>query len=148
MAHVSISQQDQRIGNIEKENIHLRETLEVYAGQIERNTKILHQVITGLFDRHILYQGDTLDYFVNKLHGAPTHNDFELVYPTTRQGNEHEKRLTDLEKHVEELDKEVHHLWVEKDERLTAIEDRLLQLEEQIDAMEQRQIEKYGLTIQ
>jgi TolA-binding protein len=110
------------IESIQKENTELRHIIAVHAGQIERNTQVIYQLLGGLFNQR--NQVSILESHKNSLFGGDDDIDIKkgeindnVIWPTTRQGDEHEARIKFLE-------------------------DRLRQLEEQVDRMESRQWEK------
>ena len=122
-----------RLAELEKENRELRHIIAAHAGQIERNTQALYVLYGGLYNQK--EQKNVLYGHVNYLFGtsaaastsaaaagdedadSESDDDVEDIWPTTRQGDEHEK-------------------WLKKSE------ERLRCLEEQVVAMEKRQLEK------
>ena len=113
---------------LQKENIELKQIIAAQAGQIERNTQAIYCLYGGLYNQ--TNQKNTLKIHLNDLFGTSeagtsaaedddsgSDDDEEDIWPTTRQGDEQEKRLKESE-------------------------ERLRCLEEQVDAMEKRQLEK------
>jgi hypothetical protein len=120
-----------RLAELEKENRELRHIIAAHAGQIERNTQALYGLYGGLYNpkeqKHVL-NGHLISLFGTSAAAASavaddedadseSDDDDEDIWPTTRQGDEHEK-------------------WLKKSE------ERLRCLEEQVVAMEKRQLEK------
>jgi hypothetical protein len=118
-----------RLAELEKENSELRHIIAAHAGQIERNTQALYGLYGGLYNQR--EQKNVLNGHLISLFGTSTaasaeeddddadseSDDDEDIWPTTRQGDEHEK-------------------WLKKSE------ERMRCLEEQVAAMEKRQLEK------
>ena len=124
-----------RLAELEKENSELRHIIAAHAGQIERNTQALYGLYGGLYNQREqknVLNGHLISLFGTS--GADTGtgtsgeeeddddadseiDDDEDIWPTTRQGDEHEK-------------------WLKKSE------ERMRCLEEQVAAMEKRQLEK------
>ena len=60
----------------------------------------------------------------------------EDIWPTTRQGDQHEERFNGVDEKFQE-----------RDEQLTLMEARLREMEAKINAMEQKQMERLGLNM-
>ena len=130
--------------SIRKDNADLRNIVAAHAAQIERNKHAICQLFGGLYNP--TQQKRILKEHLNLLMGASDDDESdddesdddesddddngvegaepleENIWPTTRQGDEHEKRLKESE-------------------------ERLHQLEVQIALAEKRQLEKYGLNM-
>ncbi len=138
--------------SINKDNKELRAILAVQEGQIERNTSVLKQLIYGLF--HQGNQKGMIKHHMNRLLGVVEKEtiDEESIWPTTRQADKHEDRLTALEEKLEKreeemavLEENLAHIFRERDEQLTEIELRLGDMEMKINAMEKQQLERLGM---
>lgn len=116
-----------RLAELEKENTELRHIIAAHAGQIERNTQALYGLYGGLYnqkEQKNVLNGHLISLFGTSAAAAEEDGDTdseidddEDIWPTTRQGDEHEK-------------------WLKKSE------ERMRCLEEQVAAMEKRQLEK------
>ena len=113
--------------SILKDNAELRQIIAAYAGQIERNKAAICQLFGGLYNP--IEQKRILNEHLNTLIGCEEEDDDDAsdisdddedIWPTTRQGDEHSKRLKESE-------------------------ERLRILAEQVAAMEKRQLEKLAL---
>ena len=108
------------IESIQKENTELRHIIAAHAGQIERNKQVIFQLLGGLFNQRsqsIILQSHLCSLFGEDSIYKNEVSSQELIWPTTRQGDEHE-------------------------ERIKYLEDKLRRLEEQVARMESRQWEK------
>lgn len=114
-----------QLADLQKENVELKKIIAAHADQIARNTQAVCQLYGGLYNQ--TRQKQVLKGHLKSLLGPNAleddsesesdDEDDEDIWPTTRQGDENEKRLKDSE-------------------------ERLRRLEEQIAAMEKRQLEK------
>ncbi len=106
----------------------LKKIVVAQAAQIERNTKTIYQLLGGLYNQQT--QSQQLTRTIAGLHGSSSNYESdddessddddvgnEDIWPTTRQGDEHEERLKEMEA-------------------------RFKKLEEQVTAMEQRQAQR------
>ena len=99
--------------SIRKDNAELREILSAYAGQIERNKDAICQLYGGLYNP--ANQKRILNEHLNTLIGAPMDeesdddisDDDEDIWPTTRQGDEHERRLRETEEKLQQMEIQV-----------------------------------------
>ena len=147
-----------RFEELENQNKELRVIMAVQSGQIERNKEALEQLFGGLF--HQTNQKGMIKYHMNRLLGVveKEYIDEESIWPTTRQADKHEERLTALEDKIEKREEELTtqlavleetltQIFRERDEELTDIELRLQEMENKINAMEKRQLERLGLNM-
>jgi hypothetical protein len=114
-----------QLADLQKENFELKKIIAAHADQIARNTQAVCQLYGGLYNQS--EQKQVLKGHLKSLFGPNAleddsesdidDEDDEDIWPTTRQGDENEKRLKESE-------------------------ERLRRLEEQIAAMEKRQLEK------
>jgi len=100
------------IESIQKENAELRKMVENHAEEIERFKSVIYQLVGGLFNQKT--QKCIMKSHINELFG--TSNDDtddkeekaeDYIWPTTRQGDEHEERIRKLEEIVQKLEKQV-----------------------------------------
>ena len=134
-----------------KDNKELRHIIAAHAGQIERNKNALFQLFGGLYNpitqKRILKQHlNSLlgEYEADAADGVEGAEPFEAdeaadgaepledIWPTTRQGDQHEERFNGVDEKFQE-----------RDEQLTLMEARLREMEERIEAMGKRQIGKW-----
>ena len=135
-----------------KDNKELRHIIAAHAGQIERNKNALFQLFGGLYNP--ITQKRILKQHLNSLLGEDDEADgadaadgvegaepfeaadgadpLEDIWPTTRQGDQHEERFNGVDEKFQE-----------RDEQLTLMEARLREMEERIEAMGKRQIGKW-----
>jgi hypothetical protein len=142
-----------------KEVSELRHILSAYAGQIDRNQQIIYKLLSGLYSQKqnrafkqyvaILFgwrtdEVDTAE-LANVTNEVDTNEDDEddeddddmyNMWPTTRQGDDHEERLAALEEKFRE-----------RDAKMTMLEEQNRQMEAKIEAMEKRQLEKMGFNM-
>ncbi len=68
--------------------------------------EVVYQLIGGLFNQRT--QSDTIDMHLNHLFGRPNDNqkhiDSDVIWPTTRQGDECMRRITELEEKIKKLE--------------------------------------------
>ena len=138
-----------------KDNKELRHIIAAHAGQIERNKNALFQLFGGLYNpitqKRILKQHlNSLlgEYEADAADGVEGAEPFEAdeaadgaepledIWPTTRQGDQHEERFNGVDEKFQE-----------RDEQLTLMEARLREMEAKINAMEQKQMERLGLNM-
>jgi hypothetical protein len=94
--------------SIKKENAELKHIIAAHAGQIERNTQVIYQLLGGLFNQR--NQVSILESHKNSLFGDACKNEVsieEVVWPTTRQGDAHEERIKFLEEKLRQLEEQV-----------------------------------------
>lgn len=126
-----------------KDNKELRHIIAAHAGQIERNKNALFQLFGGLYNpitqKRILKQHlnsllgeDDEDEGAEPFEDADGAEPLEDIWPTTRQGDQHEERFNGVDEKFQE-----------RDEQLTLMEARLREMEERIEAMGKRQIGKW-----
>ena len=137
-----------------KDNKELRHIIAAHAGQIERNKNALFQLFGGLYNP--ITQKRILKQHLNSLLGEDADGadgadeaayeaadgveglaslraePIEDIWPTTRQGDQHEERFNGVDEKFQE-----------RDEQLTLMEARLREMEERIEAMGKRQIGKW-----
>jgi hypothetical protein len=99
------------IESIQKENAELREIIESNTDEIERCKSVIFQLVGGLFNQKT--QKWIAKSHVNVLLGKK----FELeedeedkvcsLWPTTRQGDDHEERMRKMEETIQKLEKQV-----------------------------------------
>ena len=118
----------------------LHHIIAVQAVQIERNQQILYNLLGGLFNEN---QERALEKHIAILLGRRQQDEEEDEdddesdpWPTTRQGDIHEQRLRVLEEKFRE-----------RDAKMTLLEEKYRIMEAQIEAMEKRQIEKFGFNM-
>jgi hypothetical protein len=147
--------------SIQKENKELRAILAAHAGQIRRNKQTIYLYAGGFYNRK---ERQIFEDHLNILEGQSFDENYktyieeemELIWPTTRQGNIHEERLTALEdkfqareealaEQLAVLEENLTQIFRDRDEQLTEFETKLKEMEIKINAMEQRQLEKLGL---
>ena len=130
-----------------KDNKELRHIIAAHAGQIERNKNALFQLFGGLYNpitqKRILKQHlnsllgeDDEDEGAEPFEDADGAEPLEDIWPTTRQGDQHEERFNGVDEKFQE-----------RDEQLTLMETRLREMEAKINAMEQKQMERLGLNM-
>ena len=94
---------------IQKENAELRKMVESYACEIERCKGVVYQLVGGLFNQK--NQNCIMNSHINELIGTSNEEKEEKaqesIWPTTRQGDEHEERIRKLEETVQKLVKQV-----------------------------------------
>ncbi len=148
-----------RFEELEKENKELRAILAAHAGQIERNKQTIYLYAGGLYNRKERAALDEhLDIMEEESFAENNYFDDELesIFPKTRQGILHERRLTALESKFQEreealteqlavLEENLTQIFKERDEQLTEFENKLKEMEAKINAMEERQRERLGL---
>jgi hypothetical protein len=85
----------------------LRQILAAHANQIERNKQAIYDLLGGLFQQS--QQKDMLDHLIDLLFGEDTTNVPSPVFswPTTRQGDAHEKRIKYLEDKLQKLEQKI-----------------------------------------
>ena len=113
--HTANSQQPRMtsIESLQKENAELRLNLYITNEKIERSNGIISQLIGGLFNQKT--QSCSMNWLLDFLEGENTypqkqcnHSPEECsIWPTTRQGDENEKRLLKLEETIKKLEKQV-----------------------------------------
>lgn len=104
------------IESLQKENAKLREMLYINNDKIERCNDVLYQLLGGLFNQRT--QAHTISWLLDTLRGEDTvpHQQCNTspeecsIWPTTRQGDDHEKRLLKLEETIKQLEKQVQNL--------------------------------------
>ena len=122
----------------------LRQFIYAQAGQIDRSQQIIAQLVSGLLNEK---QRKVCQNYLSVLMGERYVEDVdddeeddedddeeEDQRFTTRQGDEHEERLSVLEEKFRE-----------RDAKMTLLEEKNRIMEEKIEAMEKRQLEKMGL---
>jgi len=148
-----------------KEVSELRHVLSAYAGQIDRNQQIIYKLLSGLYSQKqgrafkqyvaILFgwrtdevdtaelaneadtnEVDTNEVDTNEVDEDEEDDDMYNMWPTTRQGDDHEERLAALEEKFRE-----------RDAKMTMLEEQNRQMEAKIEAMEKRQLEKMGFNM-
>ncbi len=107
---------------IQKENAALRKIIAMHDDQLERCKGVLYQLIGGLF--HQKSQRLIMNMHINTLLNPEEDEEnkheedkdeededqkekFVSVWPTTRQGDEHEARISKLEEIIKNLEKKV-----------------------------------------
>lgn len=96
------------IESIQKENAELRKIIESHAEEIERCKGVIYQLVGGLFNQKT--QKWIGKSHVNVLLGKkyePEENEEEYaesIWPTTRQGDEHEERIRKMEETMRKLE--------------------------------------------
>ena len=98
---------------LRKENTKLRELFLMNNEKLERSTQVIQQLIGGLF--HQETQSYTLNWMLDLLEGKSIDINEQINispekgsnWPTTRQGDDHEKRLLKLEETIKQLEKQV-----------------------------------------
>ena len=156
-----------------KDNKELRHIIAAHAGQIERNKNALFQLFGGLYNP--ITQKRILKQHLNSLLGEDDEADeaaadgveglaslrpepLEDIWPTTRQGDQHEERFNGVEEKFQErddvlteqlevLEENLTQIFRERDEQLTLMEVRLQEMEAKINAMEKKQLERLGLNM-
>jgi chromosome segregation ATPase len=131
-----------KLEELENENTELRNIIAAHAGQIERNKNALFQLFGGLYNPNT--QKRILKQHLNSLLGEDEDDEadneeaepLEDIWPTTRQGDQHEEHFNDVEEKMQE-----------RDEQLTIMEQRLREMEDKINAMEKKQLERLGLNM-
>ncbi len=147
--------------SIQKDNKELRAMLAVQAGQIERTKQTIYLYAGGFYNRRErqIFE-DHLDIMekqsFNENYNSYMEDELESIWPRTRQGILHERRLTTLEDKfqareealTEQLDLWEEHLiqmFKERDERMIEVENRLKEMEAKINAIEEQQRERLGM---
>ena len=96
------------IESIQKENTELRKIVESHADEIDRCKTVIYQLVGGLF--HQKNQKWTMNALIDTLDGTrnkPEEEDNESIWPTTRQGDNHEERMRKMEETIQKLEKQV-----------------------------------------
>lgn len=96
------------IESIQKENAELREIIENHAEEIERCKSVIYQLVGGLFNQKT--QKWIGKSHVNVLYGTSNEDEEEAndsVWPTTRQGDEHEERIRKMEETMRKLEERI-----------------------------------------
>ncbi len=98
----------------------LKKIVVAQAAQIERNTKTIYQLLGGLYNQQT--QSQQLTRTIAGLHGSSSNYESddddnessddddegnEDIWPTTRQGDEHEERLKEMEARFKKLEEQV-----------------------------------------
>ena len=104
------------IESLQKENAELREMLYSNNDKIERCSDVIYQLLGGLYNQKT--QVHTINVLLDTLRGEDTvpHQQCNTspeecsIWPTTRQGDENEKRLLKLEETIKKLEKQVQSL--------------------------------------
>jgi hypothetical protein len=96
------------IESIQKENAELRKIIESHADEIERCKSVIYQLVGGLFNQKT-------QKWIGKAHAnvllgkkyEPEENEEDevcCIWPTTRQGDEHEERIRKMEETMRKLE--------------------------------------------
>jgi hypothetical protein len=99
------------IESIQKENAELRKIVKEHADEIERCKGVVYQLVGGLFNQKT--QKGSMDSLLNVLDrtsNEPEEYDEEgneSIWPTTRQGDNHENRMRKMEETIQKLEKQV-----------------------------------------
>ena len=114
-SHIPINTKEQRMSSIEsiqKENAELRKIVENHAEEIERCKGVIYQLVGGLFNQKT--QKWIGKSHINVLLGKPEETReeeeeiwAESIWPTTRQGDEHEVRIRKMEETMRKLEERV-----------------------------------------
>ena len=104
-----ISKQEQiNQDTISDENAELRKTLEKQSKEIERCKNVVYQLVGGLYNENT--QRGTSSRHVKQLFGYNNEQELEdekdswTIWPTTRQGDDNEKRIKKLEETIKNLE--------------------------------------------
>lgn len=99
------------IESIQKENVELREIIENHADEIERCKSVIFQLVGGLFNQKTQkWIGKAhVNVLLGKKYEPEEDEEDEIcsIYPTTRQGDEHEERIRKLEETIQKLEERV-----------------------------------------
>ena len=96
------------IESIQKENAELRKIIERHADEIERCKSVIYQLVGGLFNgktQKWIFKAHS-DILLGKKYD-PEENEEEYagsIWPTTRQGDEHEERIRKMEETMKKLE--------------------------------------------
>ena len=103
------------IESIQKENAELRKIVESHADEIERCKSVIYQLVNGLFNPKT--QKCIGNLHNNVLLGKPEEDGEdeedeedeanESIWPTTRQGDEHEERIRKMEETRRKLEERI-----------------------------------------
>lgn len=100
--------------SIQKENAELRKIVENHAEEIEHCKSVIYQLVGGLFNQKT--QKWIGKSHVNVLYGTSNEDEEEeandseandYVWPTTRQGDEHEERIRKMEETIRKLEERI-----------------------------------------
>lgn len=100
--------------SIKKENAEFRRILENHAEEIEHCKSVVYQLLGGLF--HQKKQKWTMHALIDMLDGTSNKTEEqeheeeeanESIWPTTRQGDNHEERMRKMEETIQKLEKQV-----------------------------------------
>ncbi len=112
-SHIPTNKQQKMssIESIQKENAELRKIVKEHADEIERCKGVVYQLVGGLFNQKT--QKGSMDSLLNVLDrtsNEPEEYDEEgneSIWPTTRQGDNHENRMRKMEETIQKLEKQV-----------------------------------------
>ena len=101
------------IESVQKENAELRKIIESHADEIERCKGVIYQLVGGLFNQKT--QKWIGKSHVTVLLGKPEETReeeeeeiwAESIWPTTRQGDQHEERIRKMEETMRKLEERI-----------------------------------------
>jgi len=111
---------DTLLETLQKENFELRKKFETHDNELERLRGVLYQLIGGVFNQ--ITQRHTMSSYIDVLFGATSSEgetegiEEETHWPTTRQGDNNEKRIRKLEETIQKLEKQIENM--EKRQRI------------------------------
>ena len=119
------------VESIQKENAELRQMVENNANELEKCKSVIFQLIGGLFNQKT--QKWIGNSHTNVLLGKKyepeayepeAHEEYDnsSIWPTTRQGDEHEERIDEHEERIRKLEETIKQL----EERVVSFEKKML----------------------
>lgn len=105
---------------IQKENAELRKIVERHADEINQFKSVLYQLIGGLFNQKT--QKNVMNAYIDELYAKDDEEELdeekvESIWPTTRQGDNNEERISKMEETIQKLEKQIEML----EKRLTGV---------------------------
>lgn len=119
------------IESIQKENTELRQMIENHADELEKCKSVIFQLIGGLFNQKTQkWIGNShTNVLLGKKYEPEAHEpeadeeyDNCSIWPTTRQGDEHEERIDEHEERIRKLEETIQKL----EERVVSFEKKML----------------------
>lgn len=104
------------IESIQKENAELFKIIEIHADEIDRCKSIIYELIGGLFNQktqkyilnsHIKILLKEKYFSRTDIEKEEEQEEVDSIWPTTRQGDEHEKRICKMEEIIKQLEKRI-----------------------------------------
>lgn len=99
------------IESIQNENAELRKIIENHADEIERCKSVIFQLVGGLFNQKTQkwISKAHCNVLLGKKYEPEEEEEDEVcsLWPTTRQGDEHEERMRKMEETIQKLEERV-----------------------------------------